>query len=318
MSAMARLTASPNRAIWVHFLLYPGHTLPTALAPVLVGIGLAVHDHVFAWLPALLAFVTSWLIHVGGVLCDNYLLLTKHPEIREHPELTGAVADGSLRLDRLRAAIIACFVLAAAFGPTLARIAGPAVAVYGAIGAAASLLYSTGPRSLVRLGIAEPVFFLMFGVVAVAGTYFVQAVPAHGLEPSWTAALAVLTPAALLLGLPTGALVTNVLIIDDIRDHRFDQAKGWRTAAVRFGVGCARRLFVALAAFAYLAPLWFWRGLGFGPSVLLPLVTLPLGLAITRAVWTIDRREDLLPMTPRGSLLSAAYSALLAIGVALG
>ena len=60
------------RELWVRLLLYPTHTLPTAAAPVLVGVGLAARDGVFAVLPALAAFAGSWMIHVGGVFLDNH------------------------------------------------------------------------------------------------------------------------------------------------------------------------------------------------------------------------------------------------------
>ncbi len=53
---MERASPLSRRELWVRLLLYPTHTLPTAAAPVLVGIGLAIHDHVFAPLPALVGF----------------------------------------------------------------------------------------------------------------------------------------------------------------------------------------------------------------------------------------------------------------------
>ena len=77
--------------VWRRKLLYPGHTLPTAAAPVLVACGLAVHDRVFALAPALLALLAGWLIQLGGVLTDNYENLLAQPEDREHPELVAAL-----------------------------------------------------------------------------------------------------------------------------------------------------------------------------------------------------------------------------------
>ena len=50
-----------RREIWTRKLLYPGHTLPTAAAPVIVAVGLAYHDGVFAPVPAVLAFLAGWL-----------------------------------------------------------------------------------------------------------------------------------------------------------------------------------------------------------------------------------------------------------------
>jgi len=306
------------REIWVHLLLYPGHTLPTAAAPVLVAVGLAVHDGVFAPLPALLAFLGSWLIHVGGVFADNLALLRRHPDVREHPELSDAVATGALDLRVLRRATLACFVLGVAPGAWLAWIGGPLVVVIGVIGVLSSLGYAAGRLRYVRLGLADPFFFLMFGVVAEVGTYYIQV--ASRAEGVWRAPFLGdgLPLEAFVVGLPVGALVTNVLVIDDVRDRAFDAAKGWRTTAVRFGLRGSRVEYLLLSALAWLAPFVFWRGLGLGAATLLPLLALPLALPIARAVLTRESTADLLAMTPRASLLAAVYAALLGLGLALG
>ena len=306
-----------RRNIWIDLLLYPTHTLPTAAAPALVGVGLAVHNGVFAAAPAALAFGASWLIHVGGVFTDNYQLLTRHAEIPEHPELTLAVNDGSLRLPGLWWAIAACFALAALAGPYLMSIAGIAVPLLGLIGIIASLGYSVSPYSLTRLGIADPVFFLMFGVIAVAGIYYVQAVPSLGAPFGWRIVPQALPLSAFVLGLPVGALVTNVLLIDDIRDREFDALKGWHTGPVRFGLRWTRAEFGALMALAYLLPLWFWLGLHFSPWILLPLLTLPIAVGITRTICTQLRFERLFPMTPKTAGLALQYAVLLAVGIAV-
>jgi 1,4-dihydroxy-2-naphthoate octaprenyltransferase len=304
------------RQVWIDLLLYPTHTLPTAAAPVAIGIGLAIHDGVFMALPALLAFLSSWLVHIGGIFVDNYQLVFRHPDIPEHPELLRGLADGTLTLRRLRMAIAGSYLAAALAGCWLVTVAGFPAVVLGAVGVAASLAYAAGPCQMVKLGVAEPVFFIMFGIVAVVGTYYVQAVAAHGLAPGWLPAPEALPARAFILGLPVGALVTSVLVIDDIRDRAFDAAKGWRTSAVRFGPRWSRAEFVGLALFAYIIPFWFWLGLGFSAWILLPLSTAPLAALIAREVCTRDRRDDLVPMTPRTALLSLAYSVLLAVGIA--
>jgi len=288
-------------------MLYPGHTLPTAAAPILIGVGLAIHDGVFSLWPALTAFLCSWMVHVGGVFVDVHQLLVRHPTLREHPELVDAVTDGALRLPVLRLASLAWFVVALVPGLYLLAVVGPPAVALGAIGIAAAAWYASGPRSMAELGLADPVFFVMFGVVAVAATYYVQAVASH--------AAVTLPTAAFVAGLPVAALVTNVLVIDDIRDVEFDAIKGWRTTAVRFGVRGSRREHLALTALAYLAPVVFaWR---WGAWLLLPLLTLPLAIAAERAVWTAPGREALFPWTPRSAFLALAFAALQATGLGL-
>lgn len=305
------------REIWIRLLLYPSHTLPTAAAPVLVGIGLAVHDHVFAPIPVLVAFLASWLIHVGGVFTDNYELLRRHPEVPEHPELRQALSSGILTFAGLRWAIAACFGLAALTLPYLLSIGGTVALLIGIIGAVSSYCYAGGPQPYVKRGLADPVFFAMFGIVAVVGAYYIQSAALHGPAASGVDGLKRLPWYIFLVGLPVGALVTNVMVIDDIRDRHFDAVKGWRTGTVRFGLGGSRVEYLALTAFAYLSPFWFWLGLGFSAWTLLPLLTLPLAYTIARAVCTLDQTGDLIVMTPRASKLSLIYSGLLAAGLAM-
>ena len=314
---MTDLPPLSAREIWIKLLLYPSHTLPTAAAPVLVGIGLAVHDHVFAPIPVLVAFLASWLIHVGGVFTDNYELLRRHPEVPEHPELLQALNSGILTFAGLRGAIAACFGLAALTVPYLFSIGGTVALLIGIIGAVSSYCYAGRPQPYVKRGLADPIFFAMFGIVAVAGTYYIQSVALHGPAVPVVDAIKRLPPHVFLVGLPVGALVTNVMVIDDIRDRQFDAAKGWHTVAVRFGLGGSRVEYLAFTAFAYLSPFWFWLGLGFSAWALLPLLTLPLAYAIARAVCTFDQTRDLIMMTPRASHLSLIYSGLLAAGVAM-
>jgi 1,4-dihydroxy-2-naphthoate octaprenyltransferase len=121
----------------------------------------------------------------------------------------------------------------------------------------------------------------------------------------------------LAVSLPIGALITSILIIDDIRDRDFDVVKGKNTIAVRFGRTWSRAEFIALMCFSYLMPFWFWLGLGFDAWVLMPLISLPFAAHIVRAVCTLDRFADLVPMTPRAAQLVVLYALLLAIGLAV-
>jgi 1,4-dihydroxy-2-naphthoate octaprenyltransferase len=181
---------------------------------------------------------------------------------------------------------------------------------------AVSLSYNVGPWAYVRRGLADPVFFLMFGVVAVVGTYYIQVAALHGAPAPWRLLRSLPLP-VFLAGLPAGALVTAVMLVDDIRDHEFDALKGWRTGAVRHGVAWNRAEITLLAAFAHLVPFLLWLGLGFGPAVLLPLLSLPMTWRNVQAVRTLQRRTDLIPMTPRMARLALVHSTLLAIGLAV-
>jgi 1,4-dihydroxy-2-naphthoate octaprenyltransferase len=309
---MAQAMAWSLREVWTRKLIYPGHTFPTAFAPVIVAVALAEHDGMFAAWPAALAFLAGWLIQFGGVVTDNYTNLIRSPQDREHPELVQAIETGLLSLNTLRVTIIMSYVLAVVCGFALLAIAGWPVIVIGLLSILASWAYSAGPWPFGRHGFADPLFFLFFGTISVIGTYYVQAATMLGPE-HWREALPF---SALAVSLPIGALITNILIIDDIRDYEFDRVKGKHTIAVNFGKGWSRAEFLCLLVFAYATPFWFWLSLGFSAWVLLPLITIPIAYWVTRAVWLRDRYDELLPMTPRMAMLTVAYSLCLAAALA--
>lgn len=309
---MAEAPVWTRREVWTRKLLYPGHTFPTAFAPVIVAAGLTQHDRVFALGPLLLAFAAGWLIQFAGVVTDNYANLRREPDDREHPELVRAVASGLLSLADLRMTILASYGLAVAFGLGLTAIAGWPVIVIGLASIGASWAYSAGPWPFGRHGFADPLFFLFFGTVSVLGAYYVQAAVVLG-SGHWRETLPL---SAVAVSLPIGALITNILIIDDIRDRDFDVVKGKNTIAVRFGKSWSRAEFAGLLAFAYLAPFWLWRSFGFSAWVLLPLLTLPLAALVTHALWTRRRFDELVPMTPRLAMLTVGYAVCLAVGLA--
>lgn len=314
-----RLASTPHSSPkfpWVRLLLHPAHSLPAAAAPVVIGAALAQHDGVFAPLPTLLAFLASWLIHVGGLYVENYWLLTRHAPLREHPELADAVANGSLSLEHLQRVSVGCFVLAVVAGGYLVIYAGIMAPMLGIIGAIASAGYCAGRWSWTRLGIAEYVFFVMFGCVAVVGTYYCQAAP-HLIHPEgWTIAWGALPLRVFVIGLPLGAIITNVMLVDDMSDIEIDTKKGWRTRPVVWGIRWARREYVAFMSLAYALPFWFWRGLDFDAWILLPLVTAPLAGWAIYQVYTIEA-VNVEPMSPKTAALGLLYAVLLSIGIIL-
>lgn len=316
-------TASPStevptrRDVWVRMLIYPRHTLPTALGPVLVAVGLALHDRVFAADAAAAALAAGWLIQLGGVIADNYNNLRRHPDDREHPLLVRALEAGVVDLRLLARATAGCYLLAAVPGAYLVRVGGLPMLVLGLASAAASLAYSSDPLRLGDRGLGDPLFFLFFGIVSVCGAYYAQAASSlagtfpRGLPPG------TLTLESLVASLPMAALITNILLIDNIRDLRFDREKGERTLAVIIGRDWTEVEMVALTALAYAVPLWFVTRADHGLAVLLPLLTVPYAVEIVRRVRAADHWEELVPLTPQAGQLGVAYALLFAAGMAL-
>src|SRR5699024_12155557 len=82
-------------------------------------------------------------------------------------------------------------------------------------------LYTGGPYPLGYNGLGDIFVFLFFGIVAVMGTYYVNALE-WSTDSFWAP-------------LSVGALATNILVINNLRDIEEDDPAGRNTLTVLFG-----------------------------------------------------------------------------------
>jgi len=291
-------------------------TLPAAAAPVIVGVGLAVDAGVFAPLPAVAALVGAALIQIGTNFANDYYDAIQGADTDDREGFTRVVASGLIEPYEVKRAMWLTFATAIAVGTYLVAVGGVPILVIGLASVAAGIAYTGGPYPLGYHGLGDVFVFLFFGVIAVTGTYYVQAAAlAAGVFPLWVPPGTV-TPAAVAASLPVAALSTNILVVNNVRDREEDAETGKRTLAVRFGYRFSRAQFCALLALAYLVPFWFLAN-GYGLTALLPLVTLPLGVAVARTVLTETAGDALNPALESTGKLLAAYAVAFAVGIAL-
>ena len=310
---LAGVDPTSRRDVWVKKLVYPGHTVPTAVAPVLVGVGLALHAGVFAPLPALVVLVFGYLVQLGGVLADNYFNLVRYHDDAEHPALVYAVDHGVIELGEIRRASALVLLAAGLVALYLVAVGGVPVVVVGLASIAVSVFYSL---EVTDVPFHDLYFFLFFGPISVGGTYYLQFV-SHldgvpvGLPPGS------LPPWVVAAGIPVGAITTAILVVDNVRDLDFDRAKADPTLAVVIGERWSRHQYAGLLALAYLAlpGLWLWTDLGVG--ALLPLLSLPYAVVVGRRFQRARTYHELLPMSPGTGRLLVLFSALLAVGAAV-
>ncbi|MFP8891609.1 1,4-dihydroxy-2-naphthoate polyprenyltransferase [Natrialbaceae archaeon A-CW2] len=291
-------------------------TLPAAAAPVLVGTGLAVHNGVFAPLPALMAFIGAALIQIGTNFANDYYDAIKGADTDDREGFTRVTQSGLIAPSQVKAATILTFTLAILSGTYLVYVGGLPILVIGLVSVFCGWAYTGGPYPLGYHGLGDLFVFVFFGLVAVVGTYYVQAV-AH-LEPlTRTIPPGTITTSAIVASLPIAGLSTAILVVNNIRDKETDADTGKRTLAVRLGYRASRLEFTLLVALAYVVPLWFWLGQGFDATVLIPLVTVPYAALITRTVWTRTDGEALNPALEQTGKLLAMYAALFSAGLVI-
>ncbi|AGB37473.1 1,4-dihydroxy-2-naphthoate polyprenyltransferase [Natronococcus occultus] len=292
-------------------------TLPAAAAPVIVGVGIAVHEGVFAPLPALMAFVGAALIQIGTNFANDYYDAIKGADTDDREGFTRVTQSGLISAERVKLATIVTFGLAILSGTYLVYVGGVPILVIGLVSVLCGWAYTGGPYPLGYHGLGDLFVFVFFGLVAVVGTFYVQAA-AH-LEPFITTLPeGTVTREAVLASLPIAGLSTAIIVVNNVRDVETDAEAGKRTLAVRLGYRGSRVEYLALLALAYLTPLWFWLGEGFGPAVLLPVVTLPYAAPIARTILTRTDGEALNPALEQTGKLLALYAVLFAGGLVLG
>jgi 1,4-dihydroxy-2-naphthoate octaprenyltransferase len=291
-------------------------TLPAAAAPVIVGSGLAVHDGVFAPLPALAALVGAALIQIGTNFANDYYDAIKGADTDERQGFTRVTQSGLIAASDVRRAMVLTFALAILVGTYLVYVGGVPILVIGLASVASGVAYTGGPYPFGYRGLGDLFVFVFFGLVAVTGTYYVQAAALLAGPFPLRIPAGTLTAEAVIASLPIAGLATAILVVNNVRDLETDREAGKRTLAVMLGYRWSRVEFVALLALAYLTPFWFLLE-GFGLAVALPLVTLPYAVALAHTVATETGGEALNPALEHTGKLLAGYAVLFATGLVL-
>jgi 1,4-dihydroxy-2-naphthoate octaprenyltransferase len=291
------------------------HTLPAAAAPVIVGVGLAVHEGLFAPLPALAAFVGAALIQIGTNFANDYYDAVKGVDTDEREGFTRVTQSGLIAPESVKRAMYATFGLAILVGVYLVWVGGLPILVVGLASVISGIAYAGGPYPLGSHGLGDLFVFVFFGVVAVMGTFYVQA--ASKLAGAFPMGIpeGTVTLAAFAASLPVAAISTNILVVNNVRDLETDREAGKKTLAVLLGYRASRGEFVGLLALSYAIPVWFWLSRDYSPAVLLPLLTIPYAAAIARTVLTDASGEALNPALEQTGKLLAGHSVLFALGL---
>jgi len=290
-------------------------TLPAGAAPVVVGTGLAIGAGVFAPLPALFALVGALLLQIGTNFANDYYDAINGADTDDREGFTRVTAGGLISPDAVKRAMWVTFGLAVLSGGYLVYIGGLPIVIIGLSGVAAGVLYTGGPYPYGYRGLGDLFVFAYFGVIAVTGTYYVQAVAGVDSVPLWIPPETV-PLAAIIASLPAAGLSTAILVVNNIRDRETDAATGKRTLAVITGYDGARVEFTLLVGMAYTVPVIF-AVTGYSLATLLPLVTLPLALSLSRTVLTETSGSVLNPALETTGKLLFIHSLLFALGLSL-
>lgn len=280
-------------------------TLAAAAAPVLIGTGLASFRDTFRPLPALMALVGALLIQIATNFANDYYDFVRGADTAERVGPVRVTQAGLLAPAAVWRAMVAVMVVAALVGSYLVWVGGWPILLVGVLSLVCAVAYTGGPFPLAYLGLGDLFVFVFFGLVAVAGTYWVQARS--------------LPPDALLAGVGVGALSTAILVVNNLRDLATDARAGKRTLAVRIGRFATAVQYTLLLVVGVAAPVLGIIVYGW------PTVTAAAGLATAavcmtplRTVWRHRDPRELVPALGQTARGVALFGILLATALAWG
>jgi 1,4-dihydroxy-2-naphthoate polyprenyltransferase len=274
-------------------------TLPAAIAPVLVGTSLAGTEDRFRVGAFIAALLGAIFIQVGTNLSNDYSDARRGADTEDRLGPVRVTAGGLVPPRQVLMATYVTFGLAVLCGAYLVYVAGPVLLAIGAASILAGVLYTGGPRPYGYEGLGEVFVFLFFGIVAVAGSYFVQQEKLEW-EP-------------FVLAIPVGLLAAAILVVNNIRDIDTDRRAGKRTLAVRLGRRQTRTLFSAMLLVADFALIPV--ALALSAWVLLPILTVPLAARLARTVRAHVDGPTLNAALARTGMLQLAFCVLLSVGI---
>jgi len=279
-------------------------TLAAAAAPVLVGAGLAAQHGRFAALPAVAALIGALLIQIATNLANDYYDFVRGGDTDERVGPIRVTQAGLLEPRTVWRGMVVTLALAFAVGIYLVAVGGWPIVWIGLASLVCAVAYTGGPFPLAYHGLGDVFVFVFFGLIAVGGTYWVQAL-------AWP-------PDVLLAGVGLGALNTAILVANNLRDIDSDRAAGKRTLAVRLGRTGTRVEYTVLLALGAATPVAGVLLYGWPNSALLALAALLLAGGPARLVWTAGEPVRLIAALEGTARVVAVYGVLLAVGLAWG
>jgi len=264
-------------------------TLPAGAVPVVLASALAAADGRFRLVPAIVALVCALGIQIATNFINEIYDFRKGADTGDRLGPTRTVAAGIIS-ERTMITVSAT-LMAGVFllGLYLVAVAGWPILLVGVLSLLFAWAYTGGPFPIAYSGLGDVFVFIFFGLVAVGGAYYVQA-------------LALPLPVLVAAAAP-GAFSVNILLVNNIRDIQTDRKVGKMTLPARIGASRARMLYVVLTVLAYAVPLVMVMA-GYPVWCLLSLLSIPLAVGMVRRLYASEGRELNMVLAGTGKVLT--------------
>jgi 1,4-dihydroxy-2-naphthoate octaprenyltransferase len=286
-------------------------TLPLALSGIIMGCGLSWFYGAIDPLVSVLAIVTATLIQVFSNFANDYGDSQRGTDNEFRLGPTRTVQSGEITQKEMETGMMTVGGLSLLIGTWLVY-AGTwyhsKAAFFGFIGLGilsliAAYFYTAGKKSYGYLGLGDFFVFLFFGLVPVAGVFYLNAgkLPASVFLPALT----------------IGFFSTGVLNLNNTRDIENDRNSGKITIPVRIGAQNSRIYHTFLITGGWVTAI-IYTALHFQSYwQLIYLITLPLFMVDLVSVFRIQNNKALDPFLKKLALSTLAFTLLFCIGLVI-
>ena len=215
-------------------------TLPLAMSATILGSFLGYAENRFKWGVFIFGSLTTLFLQVLSNLANDYGDAKKGTDNENRLGPLRVTQSGLVSCRQIRSMIGFFVFLSLVSGSLLIwfGLRGGDLMVYslffilGFSAIFAAIKYTIGKRPYGYVGFGDIMVFIYFGILGVAGTYFLHTESLH---------LSILLPAS-----SVGLFSAGVLNLNNLRDHENDAANGKNTLVVRMGVSWAKTYHVIL------------------------------------------------------------------------
>jgi 1,4-dihydroxy-2-naphthoate octaprenyltransferase len=273
---MAAPVSRQPTAIQAWLLAIRPKTLPAGAVPIVLASALAYANGMFRLLPALIALICALGIQIATNFINEIYDFRKGADTADRLGPTRTVAAGIISERTMTRVSIALAVSVFLLGLYLVAIGGWPILLIGVLSLIFAWAYTGGPYPIAYSGLGDVFVFIFFGLVAVGGTFYVQAL---------SLPLSVLVAAS-----APGAFSVCILLVNNIRDIDTDRKVGKMTLPARIGAPAARGIYVFLTVLAYAVP-FIMILCGYSAWCLLCLLSIPIAVGMVKKLYSSEGRE---------------------------
>ena len=277
-------------------------TLLAAVVPVMVGSALAISMKKFFLPYSIVALLCSILIQVGTNFTNDLYDFLKGSDTVKRKGPRRVLATGLISVTEMRNAIILVFGLTFLLGLYLVFSVGILILWVGLFSIFAGIIYTAGPFPLAYNGLGDVFVFIFFGIVGTMGTFYL-----HTQEISFL---------SFIVSIPVGALITNILVVNNFRDIEEDREANKKTLAVILGREFSRWQFIILILISYLTSFSLYFQFDFDFGIFLPFVTIPISFILMKMLYRL-KGEELNKTLELSAKFAGVYGLCLSIGLIL-